>query len=84
VLVRLSAADRQRVEAAAKASKQNISAWTRGMLMDFKITHDDWNKVMSMFGKARDEYSRRGDQTKAKESDLAISLVQPIMMDLAE
>jgi hypothetical protein len=51
------------------------------MLMDFKMTAEDWTKVVALFGKARDEYSRQGDQTMASQADEAIALVRHIMTD---
>jgi hypothetical protein len=54
------------------------------MLMDFKMTAEDWTKVVALFGKARDEYSRQGDQTMASQADEAIALVRHIMTDFDE
>ncbi len=84
VPVRFNADDLKQVTAAAKVSKQTISEWMRRILVDFKMSGDDWNKVMAMFGKARTEYSRRNNQSRASEADQAIALVQHIMMELAE
>ncbi len=52
--------------------------------MDFKMTQEDWIKVMSLFGKARDEYGQRKNQRKAAQCDETIALVQNITMEIAE
>lgn len=80
--VRFSAEGRKRVENAAKASKQTISEWTRNMLTDFNLTETEWNKVLSLFGKARDEYDRKGNKERAEQCDEAIALAQNILTEM--
>jgi hypothetical protein len=49
--------------------------------MDFQMTQEDWNKLMSLFGMARDKYSKLGLHERAQECDDAIALVQQIAID---
>lgn len=83
VPVRFSPEERRHVEASARASKQTVSEWTRRMLMDFRaqMTEDDWKKVMSLFGAARDGYARLGESQLASDCDEAIGLVHQIALD---
>jgi hypothetical protein len=78
VPIRFAPDEVKAITAAAKASKQSVSEWTRGMLVDFHLTEQDWNKVISLFGKARDGFDKMGKYEKAKECDDAIALVQEI------
>jgi hypothetical protein len=47
----------------------------------FAMGGDDWDRLMTFFGRARDKYDEIGDLRRAKECDSAIALVQEIALD---
>jgi len=81
VRVRATPDELRAFDRAAKASGQKRSEWIRSALVDFKMTAEDWKKVLSLFGKARDGYDKLEQRNMAKKCDDAIALVQHIALD---
>ena len=49
--------------------------------MDTQMSKEEFEKVLRLFGKARDSYAKLGDNNTAAECDSAIALAQRIALD---